>query len=46
MSNQNTKKSPWIEFALFNCTGEMGKDKSGCPNSSLSLFYFYFVTNL
>ena len=26
MSNQNTKKSPGIESALFNCTQEMGMD--------------------
>ena len=33
MSNQNTKKSPGIEFALFNCTGEMGMDNFGYLNS-------------
>ena len=45
-SNQNTKKSPGIEFALFNCAGKMRKDNFGYLNSSLFLFYFYFVTNL
>ena len=46
MLNQNTKKSPGIEIALFNCTGETGIDNSGRLNSSLSSFYSYFVTNL
>ena len=40
MSNQNTKKSPGMEFALFDCTGVMGMDNCGCLNSSLSLFLF------
>ena len=43
MSNQNCKKSPAIEFALFNCTGEMNVDNFGYLNSSL---YLYFVTKL
>ena len=38
MSNQNTKKNPRIEVALFNCTEEMRMDNFGCLNSSLSLF--------
>ena len=46
MSNQNTKKSSGIKFAFFNCAGKMGMDNFGCLNSSLSLFYFYFATNL
>ena len=45
-SNQNTEKSPGIEFKLFNCMGEMGMDNFAYLNNSLSLFYFYFVTNL
>ena len=40
MSNQNTKEKPGIEFTLFNCTGEMGKDNFGYLNSS-----FYFISN-
>ena len=43
MSNQNYKKSPAIELALFNCTGEMNMDNFGYLNSSL---YLYFVTKL
>ena len=39
MSNQNTKKSPEIDFALFNYTVEMGMDNFGYLNSSL-----YFVS--
>ena len=39
MSIQNTKKSPGIEVALFNCTGDMRMDNSFCLNSS-SLFLF------
>ena len=35
MSNQNTKKSPGIEFALFNCTGEMRMDNFVYLSSSL-----------
>ena len=46
MSNQNTNNNPGIEFALFNCTREMGTENFSCQNSLLSLFYFYFVTNL
>ena len=46
MLNQNTKKNPEIEGALFNCAGEIGMDDIGCLNSSLSLCYFYFVTSL
>ena len=30
---------------FFNCNGEMGMDNFSCPNGSISLFYFYFVTN-
>ena len=41
-----TQKNPGIEVAHFNCTGEMRVDNFGCLNSSLSLFYVYFVTNL
>lgn len=37
MWNQNTKKSPGIEFALFNNTREMGMD---------DFFNFNFVTKL
>ena len=44
-SNQNTEKSPRIDDALFNFTGEMGMDNFECLNSSLSSFYFYFVTS-
>ena len=39
MSNQNTKKSNGIEFALLNCTGEMGMDNFGYLSSSL-----YFIS--
>ena len=35
-----------IEYALLNCTREIGTDNFGCLNSSFSVFYFYFVTNL
>lgn len=45
ISNQNTKKSTRINFALFNCTAEMEMDNFGYLNRSLSLFYF-FVMNL
>ena len=41
MSNQNTKKSPGIEFALFNCTEEMGMDNFGYVNS-----LFCFISTL
>ena len=40
---QNTKRSPGMKGALFNCTEEMEIDDFGCLNSSVSLFYFYFV---
>ena len=40
MLNQNTKKSPGIEFALFTCTGEMGMDSFGFLNCSLILLLF------
>ena len=33
MSNQNTTKSPGIEFALFKCTGEMEMDNFGYLNN-------------
>ena len=46
ISNQNTKKSRGIAFALFNSTGEIGMNNFGYLNSSLSLFDFYFVMNL
>ena len=46
MSFKNTKKSHGITGALFNCTGEMRMDNFSCLNSSISLFCFYFVTNL
>ena len=46
MSNQNTKKSPGIEFSVSSCTREMGMDNFGHLNSSLSSFYFYCVTRL
>ena len=41
MSNQNTKKSPGIEFVLFKCTREIGIDKFGYLNSAL-----YFISIL
>ena len=40
MSNQNIKKSPGIEFALFICTEEMEMDNFGYLNSSR---YFIFI---
>ena len=40
MPNQSTKKSPEIEFTLFNSTGEMEMDNFGNPNSSFILFLF------
>ena len=43
MTNQSTKKSPAIELALFNCTGETGMDNFGYLNSS---FYFLFCNEL
>ena len=36
MLNQNIKKSPGIEFPIFNCTGDMGMDNFGYLNSSIS----------
>ena len=44
--NQNIKKSPGIQSALFNWTGDIGMDNFGCQNSSTYLCYFYFLTNL
>ena len=44
--DQDTKRCPGMEDALFNCTEEMEIDDCGCLNSSLSLLYFYFVANL
>ena len=44
--NQNTKKIPGIEFALYNCTGEMAINKFAYLNGLFSLFYFYFLMNL
>ena len=41
-SNQNTKKSPEIESALFNCAGKMRRDNFGCLNSSLFKILFLF----
>ena len=41
-SNQNTKKSTGIKFALFNCTGKMRMDNFGCLNSSLFFVLFLF----
>ena len=41
MSDQNAMKSPGIEFALFNCTGEIGMDNFGYLNSTL-----YFISIL
>ena len=35
ISNENTKNSPGIESALFNCTGEMRMDNFGYLNSLL-----------
>ena len=46
MSNQNTKKSPGIKSACFTVWGEVGKDNFDCEDTSLSLFYFSFVTSL
>ena len=43
--NQNTRKNPGIEVALFNFTGDMGIDNFGCLTSSFA-FFFYFVMNL
>ena len=40
ISNQNTKKSPGVEGALFNCTVVMWMDSFGCLNS-FELFLFY-----
>ena len=33
ISNQNTKKSSGIKFALFNCMEEMRMDNFGYPNT-------------
>ena len=44
MSNQNTKKSPEFKCAPFNWAGELEMDNFSCLNSSVSVFYFYFVT--
>ena len=41
MSKQNAKKSPGIDFALFNCTREIGTDNFGYLNSAL-----YFISIL
>ena len=38
--NQNTKKNPGIEVALFNFTGDMGINNFGCLTSSFSFFSF------
>ena len=43
--NQNTKKSPGIDCALFNCARKKN-DNFSCLNCSCSSFYFYFGTNL
>ena len=40
MSNQNVKKSPGIEFVLFNCTREIGMDNYGYLNSALYFILF------
>ena len=39
MSNQNTKKSPGIEGALFNCTRDMRMDNFGCLNAVVHFLY-------
>ena len=39
MSNQNTKKSPGIEGALFNCTRDMRMDNFGCLNAVVHFVY-------
>ena len=39
--NQNTKKNPGIEVALFNFTGDMGIDNFGCLTSSFSFFFLF-----
>ena len=44
--NKKTKKSPWIEGALFNCTGEIGMDNFDCMHGSLYFFLFFSVTDL
>ena len=46
MLNKNAKKSPEIEGAIFERTGEMEMDNFGHLNSSLYLFCFFLVTNL
>ena len=40
MLNQNTKKSPGVEFAIYNCTEEMGMDNEPA-NKNLCCTYFY-----
>ena len=40
MSNQNTKKSPGIQFKLFNCTGEMIIDNFRIWIAHFILFLF------
>ena len=44
MLNQNTKKSPGIEFAICNCTEEMGMDNEPA-NKNLCRTYFYSWTS-
>ena len=49
MLNQNTKKNPGIEFALFNCKGEMGMDNFGYLSNLLyneTVKKFYGVRTL
>ena len=41
MSKQNTKKTPGMKGALFNCTGLVRIDNFDCLNSSL-----YFISIL
>ena len=41
ISNQNTKKSPGIASALFNCTVVKRMDNFGCLNS-----FLYFISIL
>ena len=40
MSNQNAKKSPGIEFTLFNSTMEIGMGNLGYLNSGFTSFLF------
>ena len=44
--NQNTRKNPGIEVALFNFTGDMGIDNFGCLTSSFSFFFYFVIMNL